>query len=269
MTFRPKEILIPDDGGKYRDLLKITDDNTVLINPYDQWQFSTDRAYKTLVEHFKTQSLEGFGCKRDDAMVNAAGALISYITETQKADLSNITSMKVYSPAEYMLMDNATIRNLELLENIRDGERKGSLLSVIDKTETPMGARMLKQWLIQPLLSAVEIQKRLDAVEVLKEDITLRNKIRSLLKEISDIERITGRISLGTANARDLIGLKDSIIRIPELKETISGIKDNKMISGISLELDTLSDISDMIEKGNYRQPAPYHYRRRDYKGWV
>ena len=255
MTFRPKEILIPDDGGKYRDLLKITDDNTVLINPYDQWQFSTDRAYKTLVEHFKTQSLEGFGCKRDDAMVNAAGALISYITETQKADLSNITSMKVYSPAEYMLMDNATIRNLELLENIRDGERKGSLLSVIDKTETPMGARMLKQWLIQPLLSAVEIQKRLDAVEVLKEDITLRNKIRSLLKEISDIERITGRISLGTANARDLIGLKDSIIRIPELKETISGIKDNKMISGISLELDTLSDISDMIEKAIIDSP--------------
>jgi DNA mismatch repair protein MutS len=255
MTFRPKEILIPDDGGKYCDLLKITDDNTVLINPYDQWQFSTDRAYKTLVEHFKTQSLEGFGCKRDDAMVNAAGALISYITETQKADLSNITSMKVYSPAEYMLMDNATIRNLELLENIRDGERKGSLLSVIDKTETPMGARMLKQWLIQPLLSAVEIQKRLDAVEVLKEDITLRNKIRSLLKEISDIERITGRISLGTANARDLIGLKDSIIRIPELKETISGIKDNKMISGISLELDTLSDISDMIEKAIIDSP--------------
>ncbi|MBI3354569.1 MAG: DNA mismatch repair protein MutS [Nitrospirae bacterium] len=254
MTFRPKEILIPDDGGKYRDLLKITDDNTVLINPYDQWQFSTDRAYKTLVEHFKTQSLEGFGCKRDDAMVNAAGALISYITETQKADLSNITSMKVYSPAEYMLMDNATIRNLELLENIRDGERKGSLLSVIDKTETPMGARMLKQRLIQPLLSAAEIQKRLDAVEVLKEDITLRNKIRSLLKEISDIERITGRISLGTANARDLIGLKDSIIRIPELKETISGIS-NKMIGEICSELDALSDISDMIAKAIIDSP--------------
>ncbi len=254
MTFRPKEILIPDDGGKYRDLLKITDNSAMLINPYDQWQFSTDRAYKTLVEHFKTQSLDGFGCKRDDAMVNAAGALISYITETQKADLSNITSMKVYNPAEYMLMDNATIRNLELLENIRDGERKGSLLSVIDKTETPMGARMLKQQLIQPLLSAAEIQKRLDAVEVLKEDITLRNKIRSLLKEISDIERITGRISLGTANARDLIGLKISIAKIPELKGAISGIKD-KMISGISLELDALFDISDMIEKAIIDSP--------------
>ncbi|MBI5179914.1 MAG: DNA mismatch repair protein MutS, partial [Nitrospirae bacterium] len=222
--FMPKEALLPKDSEKHPELLKLAENNHILVNHYDAWQFSTDSAYKTLTGHFKTKSLEGFGCKKEDLSVNAAGAIISYIKETQKSDLTNITSMKIYNPSDYMLMDSATIRNLELIEDIRNRERKGSLLSTIDRTETAMGARLLKQRLLQPLSSVKDIQKRLDAVGLFKEDITIRNKIVSCLKEISDIERITGRITLGTANARDLIGLKNSIQKLPKIKDCISDI---------------------------------------------
>ena len=180
--FMPKEALIPKDIEKHHELLKLAENNNILLNHYDAWQFSTDSAYKTLTGHFKTQSLEGFGCKKEDLAVNAAGAIISYIKETQRADLLNITSMKKYNPSDYMLMDSSTIRNLELIENIRNRERKGSLLSVIDRTGTPMGARLLKQRLLQPLSSVKDIQKRLDAVGVFKEDIAVRNKNRIMFK---------------------------------------------------------------------------------------
>jgi DNA mismatch repair protein MutS len=198
--------------------------------------------------------LEGFGCQKEDLSVNAAGAIISYIKETQKADLTNITSIKIYNPSDYMLMDSATIRNLELIENIRNRERKGSLLSVIDRTETAMGARLLKQRLLQPLSSVKDIQKRLDAVGLFKEDITIRNKMVSCLKEISDIERITGRITLGTANARDLIGLKNSINKLPKIKDDISDIQ-IEMIKEIHSDIDTLSDIYQIIEKAIIDNP--------------
>ena len=252
--FMPKEALIPKDSEKHPELLKLAENNHILVNHYDAWQFSTDSAYKTLTGHFKTQSLEGFGCKKEDLSVNAAGAIISYIKETQRADLSNITSMKIYNPSDYMLMDSSTIRNLELIENIRNRERKGSLLSIIDRTETAMGARLLKQRLLQPLSSVKDIQKRLDAVAVFKEDITIRNKMVSCLKEISDIERITGRITLGTANARDLIGLKNSIQKLPKIKDDISDIQ-TEMIKEIYSDIDTLSDIYQIIEKAIIDNP--------------
>lgn len=252
--FMPKEALIPKDSEKQPELLKLAENNHILVNHYDAWQFSTDSAYKTLTGHFKTQSLEGFGCKKEDLAVNAAGAIISYIRETQRADLLNITSMKKYNPSDYMLMDSSTIRNLELIENIRNRERKGSLLSVIDRTGTPMGARLLKQRLLQPLSSVKDIQKRLDAVGVFKEDIAVRNKIESCLKDISDIERITGRITLGTANARDLIGLKNSIHKLPGIKDSISDIQ-IEMIKEIHSNIDTLSDIYQIIEKAVIDNP--------------
>ena len=252
--FMPKEALIPKDSEKHPELLKLAENNHILVNHYDAWQFSTDSAYKTLTGHFKTKSLEGFGCKKEDLSVNAAGAIISYIKETQRADLSNITSMKIYNPSDYMLMDSSTIRNLELIENIRNRERKGSLLSIIDRTETAMGARLLKQRLLQPLSSVKDIQKRLDAVGLFKEDITIRNKMVSCLKEISDIERITGRITLGTANARDLIGLKNSIQKLPKIKDDISDIQ-TEMIKEIYSDIDTLSDIYQIIEKAIIDNP--------------
>ncbi len=246
--FMPKEALIPKDSERHPELLNLSENSHILVNHYDAWQFSTDSAYKTLTEHFKTQSLEGFGCKKEDLSVNAAGALLSYIKETQKSDLTNITSMKLYNPADFMLMDTSTIKNLELMENIRNRERKGSLLSVIDRTETPMGARLLKQWVARPLLSKSNIQNRLDAVEVFKEEFAIRNKIGTCLKDISDIERITGRITLGTANARDLIGLKNSIHKLPKIKDSISDIK-TEMIKEIHSDIDILDDIYHIIEK--------------------
>ena len=252
--FMPKEALIPKDSEKHPEILKLTENNHILVNHYDAWQFSTDSAYKTLTGHFKTQSLEGFGCKKEDLAVNAAGAIISYIKEMQRADLTNITFMKKYNPSDYMLMDSSTIRNLELIENIRNRERKGSLLSVIDRTGTPMGARLLKQWHGAALLSKINIQKRLDAVEAFKEDIAIRNKIVEYLKDISDIERITGRLTLGTANARDLIGLKNSINKLPRIKDSISDIQ-TEMIKEIHSDIDTLSDIHQIIEKAIIENP--------------
>ena len=178
----------------------------------------------------------------------ATGALLYYIESTQKVDSSHIESIQPYKIEQYMIIDSASRRNLEITETLREGKKKGSLLWVLDKTSTAMGGRLLRRWLEQPLLDLDEIQMRLDAVEELKESFMVRNELMELLKGVYDIERLAGKLVFGNINARDLVSLKLSLSKLPYIREMAAGLKSglNGTIAG---RLDLLEDIAELIEK--------------------
>ena len=184
----------------------------------------------------------------------AAGALLKYLSEIQKANLEHINHLEVYESDKFMKIDIATRRNLEITETMRDKNKKGSLLWVLDSTNTAMGARLLHSWLDRPLISVDRIKERLNAVEVLKNNPILRSDIIEKLDKIYDIERLTGRIVYGSANARDLVALKMSLSVLPELKELLNGI-DDELIKKLVADIDLSTDVVELIEKAIVDEP--------------
>ncbi|MBU0581235.1 MAG: DNA mismatch repair protein MutS, partial [Candidatus Margulisbacteria bacterium] len=191
-----------------------------------------ERAEKILKTHFKVSSLEGFGCNGFKPALAAANAILDYLKETQKTNITHLKQLKAYYPAQYMYLDKASRRNLELTETIREKETTGSLLCILDKTKTAMGSRLLKQWLNQPLLEINLIQARQNAVEELFEDIICREEISSFLQQIYDLERIIGRVALGMVSPRDLISLKESLAILPEIKNSLN-VKHSALLNSI------------------------------------
>jgi len=177
----------------------------------------------------------------------AAGALLSYLSETQKNALSHIGALRTYYPQSYMVLDISTRRNLELTESIRSQERKGSLLWLLDKTGTAMGGRMLKKWVQQPLVDKAGIEGRLHAVEQLIEKDEVLSILADTLKEIYDLERLMGRIAYGTANGRDLIALKTSLTQLPAVRDLTKEM-DADLLKTYHEQIDELKDIADLIE---------------------
>lgn len=184
----------------------------------------------------------------------ATGALLDYIESTQKVDLKHIETIQPYKIEQYMIIDSASRRNLEITETMRDGKKKGSLLWVLDKTSTAMGGRLLRRWLEQPLLDVEEINMRLDAVEELKESFMVRNELMDLLKGVYDIERLAGKLVFGNVNARDLISLKLSLSKLPYIKELVQGLK-RGLNATLAERLDVIRDIADLIEKAIVDDP--------------
>ena len=180
--------------------------------------------------------------------VASTNALITYLLDTQKNNLDQINKLIVYSITKYMALDINARRNLEITEKLRDKSKKGTLLWVLDKTATSMGGRLLRRWLNNPLIEAKQINKRLDAVSELKNNVILRGDITDALKKVYDIERLAGKISYGSANGRDLISLKSSAKQFPEIKKILSQAKSNMLVE-LHSELDTLDDIYELIEK--------------------
>lgn len=180
--------------------------------------------------------------------VAATNALITYLLDTQKNNLEHINKLIVYSITKYMALDINARRNLEITEKLRDKSKKGTLLWVLDKTATSMGGRLLRRWLNNPLIDVNQINKRLDAVAELKDNIILRGDLTDALKKVYDIERLAGKISYGSANGRDLISLKSSAKQLPEIKKILSQTK-SSMLAEIYSELDTLDDIYELIDK--------------------
>ncbi len=180
--------------------------------------------------------------------VASTNALITYLLDTQKNNLDQINKLIVYSITKYMALDINARRNLEITEKLRDKSKKGTLLWVLDKTATSMGGRLLRRWLNNPLIEAKQINKRLDAVSELKNNIILRGDITDALKKVYDIERLAGKISYGSANGRDLISLKSSAKQLPEVKKILSQAKSSMLVELFS-ELDTLEDIYELIDK--------------------
>jgi DNA mismatch repair protein MutS len=183
---------------------------------YDSYAFLPEQAIFTLCEHFKVKSLDGFGCAQMPAAVAAAGAIVHYLKYQLRRKIDHLTSLRCDAPADHVLLDSATQANLELVES--RGTRDASLLSVLDRTITPMGARKLRAWILQPLRDLTELQRRQQSVADLLQEPDLLASIRAELKSIRDIERATGRLSQASGNARDLVALKTSLQQIPKLK---------------------------------------------------
>lgn len=222
--------------AKFPDLL-------ITIRPFQ----SVDRSKKALMDLYHVSSLEGFGCADMPTALTAAHAITSYLQETQRTAATHLKTMGAYYPSDFMYLDKATRRNLELTETMREKDFKGSLLSVLDKTRTAMGARLLKQWLTQPLLDKKAIIVRQDAIAELVDDIICREELSAFLQQIYDLERIMGRVALGTVSPRDLISLKESLSLLPDLKSSLS-VKTSPLLNALDEKaLGTAKAICDLI----------------------
>ncbi len=188
------------------------------ITPYAAWHFEETTARQALLEHFHAASLAGYGCEELPLAVRAAGGLLSYLRETQKDDLPQIAGLRTYSTAEFMTLDEAARRNLELTESIRGGSVQGSLLGVLDATLTPMGGRLLRKRLTQPLLDVAAINARLDAVSAWHDDAPARAELRQILRGLGDLERWTNRCVQGIALPRDLVGIREALARVERMR---------------------------------------------------
>lgn len=228
----------------------ISDRFNIPISQYNDEQFDYNNSFKKVRAQFKNINRKTY----ITAGVCACGALISYIEETQKTSLSHINTLKVYSAGDFMMLDLSTRRNLELTETIRNKSKKGSLLWVLDKTDTAMGARTLRRWIEEPLISCEKIKERLCAVEELYNNLYARETLKAKLKDIYDIERLIGKIVYGSLNARDLISLKQSISVLPDIKECIFEFK-SPMIVDILNNIDELKDVYELIDKSIVDNP--------------
>jgi DNA mismatch repair protein MutS len=216
--------------------------------------FDEDRAGHLLKEQLGVRSLAGFGCDGMDQGVIAAGAIVYYLKETQKGNPDHIKELFTYRLCDYMFLDESTNRNLELFKTMRRGSVRGSLFHVLDKTVTPMGSRLLKRWIGYPLLDLNGIQRRLAAVKSFRGDEIFREDIRQGLEGIYDLERLNARISLGRANARDLVALNASICRLPAIRKRLASAT-SSLLTEISMKLDTLQDVAQLIGKAICEDP--------------
>ncbi len=252
--FAPKECLFSDAFHDEKVLERLPVELKTVVNFLPEWRFAFESARSELLQHFNTLSLDGFGCERLHAGICAAGALIYYLNETQKQEVKHILSLQNYTISNFMVLDADTQRNLELTVSIRDGSSKGTLLEILDETVTPMGARKLRQCILQPLLNPEKIEARLVAVGELKNRIGLQEELRDDLDKMYDIERLSSRISLGSANARDLLALKDSLRLIPTIKEQLEDCK-TSMLKTLNDALDPLTNLANLIETAVHGEP--------------
>ena len=221
---RPAEILHPD-------MLVLSDGLSGHPTPWPGWRFEPGRCQESLMQHFAVTSLDGFGLRGMTLAVRAAGAILQYLIETQPAALKLLTSLSTYSISEFMNLDASTRRNLELSETIRDGNVRGSLLGELDHTITPMGKRMIRQWVSKPLLDVQYIRERQRGVSLLFNDGMLRAELRAALKPLSDLERLTTRVVSGTAQPRDLVGMRSTLQRLPGIAQLLHTSTDENSAS--------------------------------------
>ncbi|HEY3852866.1 MAG TPA: DNA mismatch repair protein MutS [Verrucomicrobiae bacterium] len=220
---RPAEIILPAGAEKLATLLQ---GGGAALNPYEDWVFAPETAVFTVREHFKVASLDGFGLKDCPAAAGAAGAVIHYLTQYLRRDVSALTRLSFYQSSHFMTLDSVSLQNLEILEpRHSDAPRSASLFGAMNRTKTPMGARKLRDWLSQPLADVIAITKRRDAVGLWLENTPLLDEFRNDLAEVRDLERTMGRLSAGSGNGRDLAALRIALEKIPVLKKTMSQLR--------------------------------------------
>jgi DNA mismatch repair protein MutS len=231
------------------DLDDIKNRLNICVGSLEPWYFSEDTAVETLKDHFHIHSLEGIGLNDFPCGSIAAGSLLKYLYETQKNSLSHMSEIHPYLTGKFMVIDSSTRRNLELVETLREKSKRGSLLWVLDKTKTAMGARLLRSYIEQPLIEKEEIEQRLLAVAELNKHVITREELREYLHPIYDLERLITRITYQTANPRDLIAFKNSIQMLPPIKSLLSDFS-SPLLQEITKDFDTLEDIFEKIEAG-------------------
>ena len=253
--FSPSEIICNDAfymSGFDVDDLK--DRIHIAVTSLDSWYFGEDLAKETLLSHFKIHTLEGLGLADYDCGVMASGVLLKYLYETQKNSLSNILSIHPYSIGKYMIIDSSSRRNLELVETLREKQKRGSLLWVLDKTKTAMGARLLRSYVEQPLIDKKEILKRQEFISVLNKHEITREELREYLNPIYDLERLITRITYQTANPRDLIAFRNSLEMLPAIEMLLEDLSCD-LIAEIRDEFDNLRDLYDLLCESIQEEP--------------
>ncbi|MBA4698778.1 MAG: DNA mismatch repair protein MutS [Ruminococcus sp.] len=226
----------------------------IAVYSLDSWYFDDAICRKKLLEHFHVSSFAGLGLGDYDCGIISAGALLQYLLETQKNNLSHLTHITPYVTGKYMMLDSSTRRNLELTETLREKQKRGSLLWVLDKTKTAMGARTLRKYVEQPLIEKAEIQKRLDAVEELKNEAISREEIREYMAPIYDMERLITRITYGSANPRDLTAFRSSLEMLPPIHYILEEMK-SPLLAGIREDMDTLEELCTLIKEAIIDDP--------------
>ena len=226
----------------------------IVIYSLDAWYFSDETAQMTLKDHFKVRDLEGLGLADYDSGVVAAGALLKYLYETQKTTLSNLVAIHPYTTGKFMIIDSSTRRNLELVETLREKQQRGSLLWVLDKTRTAMGARTLRSFVEQPLIERTEIEERYDAIDEFNTNAITREEIREYLNPVYDLERLITRVTYQTANPRDLIAFRNSIHMLPPIKTLMSDFQ-SPLLKRLYEQLDTLDELYELIERSITEEP--------------
>ncbi len=246
-SFAPTEVVFnPAAQEKLMHKIKLRHD--VYMSAKQNELFDYMQAKQTVLDAWQVSTLDALRLPEEDILVCAVGGTLRYLFDTQKMQLSKIFSLKVYNCVEYMGIDYNTRRNLELTESMRDKAKRGSLLWVLDKTKTSMGGRLLHQWIEKPLISKAEIESRLSGVEEFKASMLLRDEMREIFDGIYDITRIINRISLGSANPRDMLSLKQSLSRLPELKEKLSSCSSDMAVRQ-NRDIDALEDVYELLEK--------------------
>ena len=226
----------------------------ICVFPLDAWYFDDSLCKRTLKEHFHVNTLEGLGIQDYDSGVIASGALFLYLQETQKSALSHMAGIRPYAAEKYMLIDSSSRRNLELVETLREKNKRGSLLWVLDKTKTAMGARTLRSYVEQPLIDAQEINRRLEALEELNKSPMLRDEIREYLNPIYDLERLISRISYQSANPRDLVAFASSLEMLPHIRQILKDFK-TPLLTELYEDMDPLEDIAALIKSAIVEEP--------------
>ncbi|HLC25944.1 MAG TPA: DNA mismatch repair protein MutS [bacterium] len=251
----PREILLPDPQGRELPLLEISSRELgASLTSYPSWTAELSRARSILLQQLQALSLQGFGCEGHDPAIGAAGALIHYLRETQKSNLSHINRLVYRHTGRFMLLDLATQRHLELVSSSIDASSRGTLLSVLDLTKTAIGGRRLKHWILFPLLDLTEIGARHEAVEELVEDFPRRREIRAHLDAIHDFERIVSRVNLGTVNSRELLALRNSLQVFPELHRGLLPSR-SRLLQGMHTRWDDCSDLHGLLTSALAEDP--------------
>lgn len=243
----PSEIIISKKQKETLEPVIKKFNSTLRITKLDDWLFGLDFARDIILDHFNTKTLKGFGIDKLPPAIIAAGAVLNYLKETQKANLPHLNNISLYNPSEYMILDSSTKRNLEITYTMMEGDREGSLIHILDQTETPMGGRLLKKWISAPLREPKPILRRQECVTRLVEEPEIRDVLNKNLKEIGDLERITSKVCTGRINPRELINLKGSLRKIPAIKNLLE-IAKNEILDEIKEKLDPLTHIVDKIE---------------------
>lgn len=255
MKYEPSEIICNEaflvSGFDVNDLKSRLH---ISVNALESHMFDDDGCRRILMKHFKVNTLIGLGVEEFPTGLLAAGALLQYLYDTQKTDLEHFTHIYPYLTSRYMLLDSSTRRNLELTETLREKQKRGSLLWVLDKTKTAMGARLLRNYIEQPLIEKDEMEKRLDAIQELNQDSISRDEIREYLNPIYDLERLLSKVTYKTANPRDLIAFRNSLEMLPPIKTVLSAFEKDELTE-IRKQIDGLEDIYQLIDEAIIEEP--------------
>ena len=248
-SLQPREILLPvenEGDALQKDFLRSLDG--MMVNRLNDWEFESDRAIETLCSFFNCTSLQAFGCQDLPQSIRAAGGLLSYLQRTQMDDLRHIRSLNTYHTRDHMVLDESTRRNLELTATLQGGRKKGSLLGVLDRTLTAMGGRLLRQWIHYPLIDKKQIIRRQDAVQELLDDSIGRIDLGGILDGVYDLERLNGKISMASANAKDIVALRDSLQRLPQIDDLLRE-RQSDLLQSLRQNIDHLPELVEEISR--------------------